>query len=74
MPLTPLFFRLNAVNAAIFPIERHEHRYSSGWTPLTPIILRLNAVNANFSGWTPLTPMFFRLNAVNAVTFPVERR
>ena len=27
MPLTPLFFRLHAVNAAIFPIQRRQRHY-----------------------------------------------
>ena len=36
MPLMPLFFRLNAVNAAIFPVKRRERLY----------IDKKNAVNA----------------------------
>ena len=64
MPLTPLLFRLNAVNvllfwlnainAAIFPFQRRWRRF--------------------FSGSTLLTPLFFRLNAVNAAIFLVKRR
>ena len=42
----PVFFRLNAVNAAIFPVERGYRRYFSGLTPLTPLFSWLNAVNA----------------------------
>ena len=64
MPLTPLFFRFNAVNAAIFPVQRRYRRYFSGSPPLLPL----------FFGSTPLTPVAFRLNAVNAANFPVERR
>ena len=53
MPLTPLFFRLNA---AIFPVKRH---YFSGSTPLPPPFLLFNAVNATL----------FRLTAVNSAVF-----
>ena len=42
-PLTLLFSRLNAVNAAIFPVNRRWRRYFS---VLTPLFFRLNAVNA----------------------------
>ena len=28
--LMPLFFRLNAVNAAVFPVKRRQWRYYSG--------------------------------------------
>ena len=42
-PLTLLFSRLNAVNAAIFPVKRRWRRYFS---VLTPLFFRLNAVNA----------------------------
>ena len=39
----------NAVNAAIFPVERRKRYYFSGSTPLTPLFLWLNAVNAAIS-------------------------
>ena len=52
----PLFFQLNAVNAAIFPVnaaiipvQRWYRRYFSGTTPLTPPFFRLiTASVANF--------------------------
>ena len=55
----PLFFRFNAVNAAIFPVQRRQRRYFSGSTPLSPL----------FSGSTPLSPLFFRFNAVKSAIF-----
>ena len=64
MPLTPLFLRFTAFNAAIFPIQRRQRRYFSGSKPLSPL----------FSGSTPLTPLFLQLNAVNAAIFAVQRR
>ena len=64
MPLTPLFFRFNADNAAIFPVQRRQRRYFSGSTPLSPL----------FSGSTPLTPPFFLFIEVNAPIVSVQRR
>ena len=59
----PLFFRFNAVNAAIFPVQRRQRRYFSSSTPLSPL----------FSGSTSLTPLFFWFIEVNAAIFPAQR-
>ena len=40
------FFQLNAVNAAIFPVQRRQRQYLSGSTPLTPLFFQFNGVNA----------------------------
>ena len=42
----PVFFRLNAANAANFPVKHRQLRYFFGSTPLTPVFFRLNAANA----------------------------
>ena len=39
------FYRLNAVKAAVFPVERRQRRYFYGWTSITPLFIQLNAVN-----------------------------
>ena len=41
-----LFFRLNDVAAANFPVHLRLHHYFSGWTPLTPLFFLFNGVNA----------------------------
>ena len=46
LPLAPLSFRLNAVDATIFPVKPRLRRCFSGWTPLAPLFFQLNAVNA----------------------------
>ena len=45
MPLTPLFFQLNAVSAAILPVQRRLRRYFSSATSLMPLFFRFNTVN-----------------------------
>ena len=58
-----MFFRLNAVNAAVSPIKRRSRRYFSSSMTLTPLFFHLNAANATN----------FRFNADNAAIFPVKR-
>ena len=60
----PLSFRLTAVDAAIFPVERRYFSHFSGWVPLTPLFFQLNVANAAIS----------RLISVNAVIYLVKRR
>ena len=45
MPLTAPLFRLDAVNAANFPVKCREHHFFD-WTPLTPVFFRLSAFNS----------------------------
>ena len=60
----PPFFRLNAVNAAVFMVQRRQRTYFSDETPLTPLFFQLKAVNA----------VFFRLNPVKATILLFKRR
>ena len=64
MPLTPLFFRFSAVNAAFFRFQRRYRRYFPGSTPLMPLVFQFNSVNA----------AIFWFDAGNAAIFPVKRR
>ena len=67
MPLRPLFFQLNAINAyiptknalnaTIFSVQRRQRLFFR-LNAVNAAIFRLNAVNASF---------FFQLNAVNAL-------
>ena len=43
--LTPLFFRFNAVNIAIFPVQRRQRCHFSGSTPVMPLLFQFNAIN-----------------------------
>ena len=42
----PLFFQLNRVNAAVFPLKRRQTPLFVGSATLTPQFFQLNALNA----------------------------
>ena len=65
----PLFVRLNAVNAASFPIERRYHHYFFGEKPLMTVFFRLLDVNLIFFRWKMVMPLYIRLNAVSSTVF-----
>ena len=51
MPLLSLIFQFNAVNAAVFPVQRRQRRHFSSSMPLTPLLFQFNALN------TPIIPV-----------------
>ena len=84
MPLTPpifrfkgfnpVFFRLNTVNAANFPVQRRQLRCFSGPISLIPLFFQFNGVDATIFPLNAVNELFFRFNAVNAAIFPVQWR
>ena len=73
MPLAPIFYQLNTVDAAFFRLNALNTAFSRP-TPLTPLFLRLMAVNAAVFPVKGRQRRFFsRLNAVNAF-IPTKKR
>ena len=64
MPLTPLYIRLNAVDAIFFRLNSINAAF----------LLVQRRYRSYFASLTPLTPLSFRLDAANAAIYPVKRR
>ena len=69
----PLFFRINVVNAPIFPVQRCEGRHFSGSAPFIPLFFLFNKLLPLFLQFNAANVAFLRFNAVDAAIFPVKR-